>query len=228
MDRRVFLKRSMQLLAALPLANMASGLIPSAMGQGIAPIDGGFSLNIITAYPDKALEMAQGLIQRHFGGQGRVKFTEFVVGGENISEIALIRNSRLVNYKTQNDPLSIELAKIAKNLDVLKKVNDPVCLQFTTVEQSGQPEKAQVFRQNILIEEIHLSARDKVVEVKGLKGPLAIRVNDGAVSVVETSCGHKTCVQMGSVKGAGQSIVCIPNQITVALSGSGKSDALAF
>jgi hypothetical protein len=218
----------MQMLVALPLANMASGFIPSVAAQGMASVKGGFSLSIITAYPDKALEMTQSLIQTHFGDQGRVRFTEFVVAGENISEIALVRNSRLVNYKVQSDPLSMELAKMAKRLDILTKVKDPVCLQFTSDEQSGQPEKAQVFRQNVLIEELHLSQNDKVVEVKGLKGPLAIRVNDGAVSVVETSCGHKTCVQMGSVKGAGQSIVCIPNQITIALGGSGKSDALAF
>ncbi|NTV45317.1 MAG: NusG domain II-containing protein [Chlorobiales bacterium] len=228
MDRRIFLKRSVQLLAALPFANIASGLIPSAAAHGMASVNGGFSLSIITAHPDKALEMVQSLIQSHLGNQGRVMFTEFVIAGENISEIALVRNSRLVNYKVQSDPLSLELAKMAKQLDILTKVKDPVCLQFTSDEQSGQPEKAQVFRQNVLIEELQLSQTDKVVEVKGLKGPLAIRVNEGAVSVVETSCGHKTCVQMGSVKGAGQSIVCIPNQITIALAGSGKSDALAF
>lgn len=228
MDRRLFLKRSAQLLAALPFANMASGVIPSAMAEGISSIKGGFSLSIITVHPDKALEMAQRLIQTHFASMPSVSFTEFVVAGENICEIALVRNSRLVNYKVQNDPLSMELAKMARQLDILTKVKDPVCLQFTSAGQSVQPEKAQVFRQNILIEELSLSQNDKVVEVRGMKGPLEIRVNNGAVSVVETSCGHKTCVQMGSVKGAGQSIVCIPNQITVALAGSGKSDALAF
>ncbi|ACF14559.1 hypothetical protein Ctha_2107 [Chloroherpeton thalassium ATCC 35110] len=226
MDRRIFLKRSMQMLVALPFTGMATGLL-SAVEH--APAESGFSLSILTGSPEQALDMAQSLIQRHFGTAGQVQYSEFAVAGENIGEIALVKNSRLVNYKLQGDALSRDLARMARKLDVLTKVKNPTCLQFTSGAPSSQPEKVRVFRQNTLIEEVSFSAKeDKIFTVEGLKGAMSVQIKNGAVSVAETSCRHKTCVQMGTVKEAGRSLVCIPNQITVALSGSGKNDAIVF
>ncbi len=218
MDRRHFLKTSAKVLTAFPLINTVAGSIPNVLARSVDVSNEGLDLIIITAYPNEALELAQGLIQKHFSKHSRVQFTEFEMAGEHISEIALLRNKRLINYKYQNDALSLELRRMAQKLDIPAKVKNPICLKFTKGYKLHQARQAQIFRQNILIEEVDLYQPDKMIELNGVKGPMTINVKNGKIHVVDTSCQHKTCLQTGNINRTGQSVVCIPNQISIALS----------
>lgn len=42
-------------------------------------------------------------------------------------------------------------------------------------------------------------------------------IKDGEVSITEASCPDKICVQQGIIKETGQTIVCLPNKVTVTI-----------
>lgn len=48
-------------------------------------------------------------------------------------------------------------------------------------------------------------------------------VKNGKIRLIKASCPDKICEKTGYIGSSGQSIVCIPNKITVAVAGSGES-----
>lgn len=54
-----------------------------------------------------------------------------------------------------------------------------------------------------------------------LEDGTVILVENGAVRVESSTCPDHLCESMGSVQNAGQSILCLPNRISVVLSGEG-------
>ena len=48
-----------------------------------------------------------------------------------------------------------------------------------------------------------------------------LRVSGGAVCMAEADCPDGTCLRRGAVRRPGESIVCLPNRVTVVLEGSG-------
>ncbi len=57
------------------------------------------------------------------------------------------------------------------------------------------------------------------VESKGIS--LRIEVENGAVSVVSSSCPDHVCEQTGKISKNGQAIICIPAQVVIEISGEG-------
>ena len=49
-----------------------------------------------------------------------------------------------------------------------------------------------------------------------------IVINNGFVSIDEASCPDKRCVKHQKIQKAGESIICIPNEIVVAIDGEDK------
>ena len=48
---------------------------------------------------------------------------------------------------------------------------------------------------------------------------LTVHISGGKVWVTDADCPDKTCVRTGVITRAGQSIVCLPNKVTVTISG---------
>ncbi len=59
-------------------------------------------------------------------------------------------------------------------------------------------------------------------EVNGV----TIQVADGAARVVSSDCRDQTCVKAGAIRLAGASIVCLPNRVSVVLTGEDALDAV--
>ena len=64
-----------------------------------------------------------------------------------------------------------------------------------------------------------LSNRSISVESNGIS--LEIVVENGSVSVIHSDCPDKICVETGAVSRPGQSIVCIPAEIVIEVTGEG-------
>lgn len=90
---------------------------------------------------------------------------------------------------------------------------------------SGQGEMA-VFRQHgEIVETLPLSS-DSEVRLEG-QYTTVFQIKDGTVTVVYTDCPNRQCQHMGDIGRAGQSIVCVPNEVSVTISGgSARADAL--
>lgn len=217
MDRRDFLGSTTKMLAALPLLNLAPGLLPNANARKSEIVSGRVSLSIITDNARHALGQAQMLVQNHFSGLGTVQYTEYPVSGAQLCEIVLVSNGSLLNYKTLNTPLGHDIRKMAARIDVEKTVQNPVCLQFTIGQTDAKPKKALIFRENKLIEQFPISTSNTNLEIQGMKGSMRLNITGQKLRVVESSCQHKTCMHMGAIQNSGQSLACVPNQISVLL-----------
>lgn len=68
-------------------------------------------------------------------------------------------------------------------------------------------------------------AEDRQVAVKGPLGNTVVRVKDGRAHIESSPCPHKHCVHMGEVSDGGGLLVCVPNEITVAV-GNERADGI--
>jgi hypothetical protein len=72
---------------------------------------------------------------------------------------------------------------------------------------------------SVLVKQVSLDKTREVQRIQNERGPVDIAVENRQVKIVSASCKHKTCMKMGAIDQAGQHLVCIPAQITVAIAG---------
>ncbi len=68
--------------------------------------------------------------------------------------------------------------------------------------------------------------RDGVYEIAGVDGGSnTLVIEDGAACISAASCPDGLCIHMGHISRAGQSIVCLPNQVVVEIVGTDAEDS---
>ena len=60
---------------------------------------------------------------------------------------------------------------------------------------------------------------DRKIEVKKGGNVNLVIIKDGYVKMESASCKNQICVHTGKIKRAGQSIVCLPNRVSVTIEG---------
>lgn len=55
---------------------------------------------------------------------------------------------------------------------------------------------------------------NKTLELEGN----TVEIKNGSVKITEADCKNQLCVKQGSVKNAGESIICLPNRVIVEVS----------
>lgn len=72
--------------------------------------------------------------------------------------------------------------------------------------------------------------RDQRLVVNGALGPSVLAIEDGAIRFVESPCRRKVCIRSGAHRHAGASMACVPNRISVSVSGANEEgfDAIHF
>lgn len=94
--------------------------------------------------------------------------------------------------------------------------------------------RVQIWVAGELMETLDLS-EDCTYQIQGVKeGTNVLVIQDGEAWMQEASCPDGLCVNMGTIKRNGQSIICLPNQVVVevvdqadSLEDSSKPDAVA-
>ena len=66
-------------------------------------------------------------------------------------------------------------------------------------------------------------AIDQVIEI----GSVRIEVKDGAIAFIESDCTAHTCVKAGWLSTPGASAACLPNRISITVTGESGVDAIA-
>jgi hypothetical protein len=62
---------------------------------------------------------------------------------------------------------------------------------------------------------------DLVYEINGYNGGRNVLViKDGVAYLSEASCPDHLCMNMGKIKNVGQSVICLPNRVVVAIKGN--------
>ncbi len=67
---------------------------------------------------------------------------------------------------------------------------------------------------------------DRTVIVETEYGKNKVVIENGAVFVIDADCPNKDCVRSGKISRSGQCISCLPNKITVIVSGKSAVDGV--
>ncbi len=62
----------------------------------------------------------------------------------------------------------------------------------------------------------------KTVEIKTDNGYNILELNSEGARMLDSSCPDKTDIKMGKITKPGQIILCVPNKVTVKITGKGK------
>lgn len=91
--------------------------------------------------------------------------------------------------------------------------------------RTGAPQAVTITHRGALIQTIRLTGltETKTVAIDG-DYHLEIQVDSGGVCVTRSDCPGQACVHTGRITRSGQSIVCLPEQVVIQLTG-GTSDA---
>lgn len=67
---------------------------------------------------------------------------------------------------------------------------------------------------------------DRSYEIRGADGGKNLLVIEGKTARIETAdCPDELCVKMGRISRSGQSIICLPHQVSVEIVGGKEADA---
>ena len=73
----------------------------------------------------------------------------------------------------------------------------------------------------------HLAISGSVQEQDLPETGMKLQYGEGRIRVVYSDCAERVCVKTGWISQPGQSIVCLPNQVMISLSGEGGQDAIS-
>ena len=65
---------------------------------------------------------------------------------------------------------------------------------------------------------------DKKIEVRKNGNVNLVVIEDGCVKMESASCKNQICVHTGKIRKAGQSIVCLPNRVSVTIEGENNEE----
>ncbi len=68
------------------------------------------------------------------------------------------------------------------------------------------------------------SLHDSTFEVKSKSGSVTVKVSDGKVRLVESTCHDRWCIRMGPISRPGESMVCLPSKILVTIEARSPDD----
>ena len=85
---------------------------------------------------------------------------------------------------------------------------------------SGSGRRTAVIRCGDVRQELSLD-RDGLFRFDGIDA--GFEVKNGKIRLTEASCPDKICEKTGYIGSSGQSIICVPNKITVSVVGSDES-----
>jgi hypothetical protein len=228
MNRRSFLQKSL-IIPGLG-AGVLLGGAPRRLFAGTSAT-APFSLSIVSDKPQQAITMIQEWLSRNYPGQKNINYSEYILNGSHVADIVFTRSGRLVDFYRTDTPESATLRRVAKQLGLPHSCDNPVLSHFSIEEGLQQPKGFRVFKDNTLIMEKTFPQKTETFVLDGVKGRMVIEAAaDRSLRFVEASCTHKTCMSMGHISQAGQNLVCVPNQITVAIAGRPVSgvDSITF
>ncbi len=83
---------------------------------------------------------------------------------------------------------------------------------------------AQIKRDGRVIQTIDLNAVSEPYDLKveGEGGYNIMRIEKGAISVIEADCPDKVCIKQGKITGSSYPIVCLPHKLTVEIISGGR------
>jgi len=214
MNRRNFLKN-------FSLVGLGVTAVPELWTERAVPPED-FSLNLITNDSERAISILEALLARCLPAYKNLKYSEQRLAGSHIADLVLIKNRRVLDYRNSGDELARGLCEAAKNLELPKTVENPVLMKFHTEERRLAPKIITIFDNNILIKRLSLTADEGTHQIENEKGRVTLNIRNKSAKITAATCRHKTCINMGAINAAGQSLICIPNHLRISIAGQNE------
>ncbi|MBT3601915.1 MAG: hypothetical protein HN521_02510 [Candidatus Latescibacteria bacterium] len=225
MDRRNFMAQGSKILMGLTLAGLSGALPKRLLAAEASP----FSIDVVTGHPDLAIRKIEQVIQSSNLKHQTIGFSEYALQGHHVGDIAFVKGNQLVNFYEATDSVSQLLRETASALALPQTYDNPTLLRFNASQGVSKPTHAQVFCGDVLVKQLPLQSAKGVHRLDGARGHIEVAVGEGSARIVHASCKHQTCMKMGAIRQAGQSLVCVPTQLSVSIAGtSGLVDGVTF
>ncbi len=225
MKRRDFLRNMAAIGSGAALAKTAPSLL---FGEGVNATN--LHLSLLTDQPATAIVELESLVQRLNLTQQPLEFSEYRLTGRHMSDLLLVDGSQIIDYKNLNGVTPSLLQTAAKRLRLPRPVDNPTVFSIATKRPGAKAQHVNIYRGNTLVEKLALATELESHPLPGMRGEVVLNVSGGQASVSDATCKHQTCVKLGKISKPGQSLVCIPNQIRIAIAGENAFgiDTLAF
>ncbi len=112
-------------------------------------------------------------------------------------------DSLLLNLKER---LSTVKAKLLLTITYKKQNISNLILQSESKEFIIETDKG-------IVEKINKYKKYSAINIDGSLGKTVVKIEDGKLSVVSSSCKHKLCKRQPPINNAGEVIACVPNKI---------------
>jgi hypothetical protein len=228
MNRRNFLKYSSLVLPATAAIGMIGPLTNKVFAA--TKKSGSFSLSVITDQPSNTIHTIEQVIKNSEYGKSALKFTEYMLKGRHMGDIAYIKSQTLIDYRKGIDEFSMLLDDSANSLSLPRILDNPMLLRFSAQQNLQESGNVNIFRGDALINHLSLNDDKDLYRIDGLKGYVDIRIKDKSVKIISASCNHKTCMNMEAISKPGENLICIPNQININIAGKNSwgVDSITF
>jgi hypothetical protein len=174
---------------------------------------------VITDQPSRTIHTIEQAIKNSEYGKSTLQFTEYLLKGRHVGDIAYVKSQTLIDYRKGTDDFSLLLGESANSLSLPRILDDPVLLRFSSQQKLLEPGSVNIFKGDALINQLSLDNDKEHYRIEGLKGDIDIRIKNKFVSIISASCKHKTCMNMEPITKPGENLVCIPDQINISISG---------
>jgi len=219
MDRRSFIRQSALIFPGLTATGVLGTTTRKLFAENSAAQP--FSLSVVTDRPQRVLPFIQRLLEHVDLPEKNIRYTEYSLHGNHISDIVYARSGMLIDYHSGYDAVSAGIYEIAKRMDMPYACEAPLLAHFSCEEGIQKPAGIRIFRDNQLIVEKTFPDRSETIRIEGPQGPAVLKLGQShTLRFLESPCRHKTCISSGSISQAGQSLVCIPNRITAVITGT--------
>lgn len=99
---------------------------------------------------------------------------------------------------------------------------------FQTLWQSAPAATLRIRLGNSIYGEYSLQ-QHTILQIRGQKGEAKIEIANGKVRFLQAPCSNQYCVHQSWLKRAGQTVICLPNQLSLELLGAVKQfDSLNY
>jgi hypothetical protein len=184
---------------------------------GIAGVLSGFSLwktlptrktlMLLTADPQKDLIRLKKVLQQYNLLPCRVTQRAVQASAQDITI--------LIDGQVQ-DPTAGNMSGPLYEFAVELKSRQHAATTLITWEEASFPGKEVIFEQNgTIVESVPISKNYHCIDIPGELGHTRFRIENGAISVVDSSCRYGLCEKMGKIQRG--KIVCAPNKIIASM-----------
>ncbi len=70
---------------------------------------------------------------------------------------------------------------------------------------------------------VYKLSEDRTIAIKRGNKLNIVKIKHGSVTMSEASCNNQVCVKHKAISKTGESIICLPNKVVVAISGKGAN-----